>query len=106
MIKVIARALATVEPNWTYRPNHELYVQLFELSVLAAKNIRNSRLVLEHLGTLLLSIEIRIRDETTSESVGKIGREQQNRCLQSAVECIKASSSPDHSIMQYVRVMS
>ncbi|KAG8943793.1 hypothetical protein FRC04_002487 [Tulasnella sp. 424] len=89
MIEVIGRGLATVEFKWKGKPDHELYVRLFELGLSSGIRISGARPILEHFGSLLLYIEIRIRDQAISERDGQRGREHQVRCVQSVVGSLK-----------------
>lgn len=92
MVEVVNRGLATVEPAWTGRPDHELYVRLFELGISTEKGFDSAQSILHYLGSLLLSIEIRIRDAATSATDEQRGREHQNRCVQSVVGSLEGHS--------------
>ncbi|KIO18112.1 hypothetical protein M407DRAFT_32214 [Tulasnella calospora MUT 4182] len=85
MFQTTSRALSTVSAEWGGKPDHEIYVWLFELSLLRGKkevSAPDQHAVLEHFGDHLLSIERGIRSWRASETDRQRGRDQQNRCIQ------------------------
>ncbi|KAG8938090.1 hypothetical protein FRC00_005351 [Tulasnella sp. 408] len=99
MFGTISRALATVSAQWRGKPDHEIYVWLFELYLLPGrKGISefDQRLVLEDLDHHLLSLENRIREEGASEIDRQRGRDYQNRYVQLIARfCAAQDSSQD-----------
>ncbi|KAG8937423.1 hypothetical protein FRC00_005741 [Tulasnella sp. 408] len=93
------RPLATVRTQWRGKPDHEIYVWLFELYLLPGrKGISeiDQRLVLEDVDYHLLSLENWIRDEGASEIDRQRGRDYQNRYVQSIARfCAAQNSSQD-----------
>ncbi|KAG8933522.1 hypothetical protein FRC00_013115 [Tulasnella sp. 408] len=85
MFDTISRALATVNGQWRGKPDHEIYVWLFELCQSPGrKDISefDQHTVLEHVDDNLLSLENRVREEGASEIDRQHGRDCQNRYVQ------------------------
>ncbi|KAG8967069.1 hypothetical protein FRC05_002283 [Tulasnella sp. 425] len=99
MVALVSRALATVNVDWMWKPSYGVYVRLFELGLFSERGFYGSirtlsetPRILGHLGSILLSIEVVIRDEAASSAGAQRGREHQNRCIQSVVESLGARS--------------
>lgn len=109
MVALVSRALATVNVDWMWKPSYGVYVRLFELGLFSERGFYGSiralseaPRILGHLGSILLSIEVVIRDEAASSAGAQRGREHQNRCIQSVVESLGARSG----WFRYVRATS
>ncbi|KIO18413.1 hypothetical protein M407DRAFT_31917 [Tulasnella calospora MUT 4182] len=93
MFQTISRALTTMSAEWIRKPNHEIYVRLFELCLLPGREGISAEVqdaVLEHFDDHLLSVELRIRDKNASETDRQQGRDYQNRYVQSVADCFRA----------------
>lgn len=104
MFQTISIALTTVNSHWEGKPDHEIYVRLFELCLLPGRkgvSIDGRHAVLECVDAHLLSIEHRIRDKNTSEEDRKHERDHRNRYLQSVTDFFE--DCQDSS--RYVRVI-
>ncbi|KAG9028813.1 hypothetical protein FS837_003776 [Tulasnella sp. UAMH 9824] len=100
MFGTISRALATVSAQWRGKPDHELYVWLFELCLLSEmKSIYevDQHPVLERVHDHLLSLENWIREEGASEIDGQRGRDYQNRYVQSVARFCVDQNNPSQT---------
>ncbi|KAG8938089.1 hypothetical protein FRC00_005350 [Tulasnella sp. 408] len=85
MFRTISTALSTVGDQWKGKPDHGIYVWLFELCLSPGSKRTpefDQHTVLEHVDDHLLSLENRIREEGASEIVRQRGRDYQNRYVQ------------------------
>lgn len=94
MFRTISSALATVSSEWGGKPDHEIYVRLFELCLQLpgrdGKPTDDQDALLEHFDAHLLSIERQIRDKNTSETDRQRGRALQIRYVQSVADFFRA----------------
>ncbi|KAG9029875.1 hypothetical protein FS837_003451 [Tulasnella sp. UAMH 9824] len=82
MFATMSEALSTVTDQWRGKPNHEIYVWLFELCLLPGRkeiSAFSQHPILERVDDHLISIERRIRGENASETDRQHGRDYQNR---------------------------
>lgn len=89
MFEAIARSLTTVSAEWEGKPDHEIYVRLFELCLLPGrKEVSTGRqgVVFERVGNHLLPIERRIRSGGVSQADRQRLRDQQDRCVHAVAE--------------------
>ncbi|KAG8913138.1 hypothetical protein FRC00_002965 [Tulasnella sp. 408] len=95
MFRTISTALTTVTTQWEGKPNHEIYVWLFELCLLPGWkeiSILSQHPILERVDDHLLSVESRIRDENASGTDRQQGRDSQNRYVQSVADFFSANT--------------
>lgn len=93
MFQTISTALATASAEWVEKPDHEIYVQLFELCFLPGRkevSAHDYRTVLERVDFHLISIERGIRNKDVSQIDPQRGRASQNRCIQSVAKFLGA----------------
>ncbi|KAG8958145.1 hypothetical protein FRC00_003006 [Tulasnella sp. 408] len=89
MFRTISTALATVTAEWEWKPNHEIYVWLFELCLLPGRkeiSAISQHPIVERVDNHLIAIESRIRDENASGTDRQQGRDYQNRYVQSVAD--------------------
>ncbi|KAG9033340.1 hypothetical protein FS837_002487 [Tulasnella sp. UAMH 9824] len=95
MFETVANALNTVTAQWRGKPDHEIYVWLFELRLLHGKNGTSTfsqHPILERFDDHLISIESRMRDENASETDRQHGRDYQNRYVRSVADFFTANA--------------
>lgn len=93
MFQTISKALITVNAQWIWKPNHGIYIWLFELCLLPgwkemSKVEQNA--ILKRVDDHLISTESWIRDENTPEIDRQLGRDYQNRYVQSVAAFFRA----------------
>lgn len=94
MFQTISTALATVAAQWEGKPNHEIYVWLFELCLLPGRKICTfyQHPILERVVDHLITIESWIRDRNNPETNPQEGRDYQNRYIQSVADFFTANT--------------
>ncbi|KIO18414.1 hypothetical protein M407DRAFT_31918 [Tulasnella calospora MUT 4182] len=112
MFQMICRAVINVNAQWRRKPDHDIYVWLFELCLLHGRKEISAGChdVLDHVDDHLLPIERQIRSWRVSETDRQRGRDQRNRCVQAVANFFVArEDSPQdawsligHSLMRYL----
>lgn len=109
MFQTIAIALTTVTAHWERQPRPAIYAWLFELCLLPRRKevpTVNQHVVLEHLDDHLVSIEHRIRDKNASERDRQLGRDDQNRYIQSMVDFFRNHKYSSQYVQRILRIGS
>ncbi|KAG8917496.1 hypothetical protein FRC01_002408 [Tulasnella sp. 417] len=101
MVQTISAALTTARTQWGSKPDHEIYVGLFELCLLPGRKViltADYHAVLGDIDAHLISIERLVRNKDTSKTDRQNGREQQNRCIRAAADFFGAQKSSSRAM--------
>lgn len=105
MFRTITEALTTVRAHWTGKPDHEIYVRLFELCLLPGRkgvSTVDQCTALLCVDDHLLSIERRVRDQNASKKHRQSGRDNQERYIHAATNFVEAHKDSPLYVQQII----
>ncbi|KIO26957.1 hypothetical protein M407DRAFT_23782 [Tulasnella calospora MUT 4182] len=99
MGQLVGMAIATSASVWPGRPGHDVYVYLFKEGCFLADLYGNGlEVILENVGSLLISIEKSISDADATSSEGKVQLSNRSQVVQTLVEVLSEPLSTSRKL--------